>query len=244
MEKDIRLALMTGVDIPVEGTQLLMHQPTIKEISMVGEKEFFAGAQCLCISKSMFVEDKSLLENTNNFQIFMTVMSRPETQDKKESVMQVLSLLFPNFKVLFTPRSLNLVGQEGQSCLIDESNFEQLQEYFNKVFCTKDGPMDQQSFNPANAKAKEIADKLMRGRQRVAEQNGSADQSIFSQYTSILTIGLQSMSLQNLIDLTMYQLLDLMERYTLYVNWDMDVRTRLAGGKPDKQPDNWMKNLH
>jgi hypothetical protein len=43
----------------------------------------------------------------------MTVMSRPETQDKKESVMQVLSLLFPNFKVLFTPRSLNLVGQEG-----------------------------------------------------------------------------------------------------------------------------------
>jgi hypothetical protein len=28
--------------------------------------------------------------------------------------------------------------------------------------------MDQQAFNPANERAKEIADKLMRGRQRVA----------------------------------------------------------------------------
>jgi hypothetical protein len=30
--------------------------------------------------------------------------------------------------------------------------------------------MDQQAFNPANAKAKEIADKLMRGRKRIAAQ--------------------------------------------------------------------------
>lgn len=243
MEKDIRLALMAGTDIPIENTQLILHQPTIKEISMIGEKEYFTGAQCLCISKNMFAEDKTLLENSNNFQIFMTVMSRPETIDKKADVIQVLSLLFPNYQIQFTPRSI-ILHNEDINQMIDESNFEDIQEYFQKVFCTSNGPMDQQSFNPANDKAKEIAEKLMRGRQRVAEQNGSANQSIFSQYTSILTIGIQSMSLHDLLNLTMFQILDLMERYMLYVNWDMDVRTRLAGGKPDKQPDNWMKNLH
>lgn len=243
MEKDIRLALMAGTDIPIENTQLILHQPTIKEISMIGEKEYFTGAQCLCISKNMFTEDKTLLENSNNFQIFMTVMSRPETIDKKADVIQVLSLLFPNYQIQFTPRSI-ILHKEDINQMIDESNFEDIQEYFQKVFCTSNGPMDQQSFNPANDKAKEIAEKLMRGRQRVAEQNGSANQSIFSQYTSILTIGIQSMSLHDLLNLTMFQILDLMERYMLYVNWDMDVRTRLAGGKPDKQPDNWMKNLH
>ena len=46
------------------------------------------------------------------------------------------------------------------------------------------------------------------------------------------------------MDLTMFQLYDLVERYGLYVNWDIDIRSRLAGGKPDKQPDNWMKNIH
>jgi len=30
----------------------------------------------------------------------------------------------------------------------------------------------------------------------------------------------------------------------LYVNWDLDIRSRLAGGKTEKQPDNWMKNIH
>ena len=55
--------------------------------------------------------------------------------------------------------------------------------------------MDQQAFNPGDAKAREIAEKLMRGRQRVAAQKGQSNTSIFSQYLSILTVGLQSMSL-------------------------------------------------
>jgi hypothetical protein len=55
--------------------------------------------------------------------------------------------------------------------------------------------MDQQAFNPADAKAREIAEKLMRGRQRVAAQKGQTNISIFSQYLSTITVGLGSMSL-------------------------------------------------
>lgn len=84
----------------------------------------------------------------------------------------------------------------------------------------------------------------MRARQRVAAQKGQSNSSILSQYISILTVGVASMSLLDVMELTMYQLYDLVERYMLYVNWDIDVRCRLAGGKPDTQPDNWMKNLH
>jgi hypothetical protein len=50
--------------------------------------------------------------------------------------------------------------------------------------------------------------------------------------------------LQQVADLTMYQIYDLMERYSLYTNWDLDIRSRLAGGKPDSKPDNWMKIIH
>ena len=52
------------------------------------------------------------------------------------------------------------------------------------------------------------------------------------------------MSLKDAMDLTVYQLYDLVERYTLYVNWDLDVRTRLAGGDPKDKVDNWMKQIH
>ena len=240
---DTRLALMCGTDIPVPKCQITIHQPRLKEIALIGESDFFSGVQCLCLNKSMFVKDESHLANTNNFQIFMTIMSEKEAVEKKYAVQSVCTLLFPKHKVIFTPRSIILSGN-GESNMIDETNFEFLQAAITDICCLKTGPMDQQAFNPANNKAREIAEKLMRGRQRVAAQKGETNISIFSQYLSILTVGLGSMSLQDAMDLTMFQLYDLVERYMLYINWDMDVRCRLAGGKPDHEPDNWMKSIH
>ena len=240
---DKRLALMCGTDIPVPECQIVIHQPRLKEISYIGETDFFTGIQYLCLNKSMFVKDENALEDISNFQIFMTIMSEKETIEKKKAVQQVFTLIFPDYKVFLTPRSIT-ISQGQETFLIDENNFEYLQAALSDICCLKTGPMDQQSFNPHDAKAREIAEKLMRGRQRVAAQKGETNVSIFTQYLSILTVGLGSMSLKDLSDLTMYQLYDLVERYMLYVNWDMDVRCRLAGGKPDSQPDNWMKNIH
>ena len=239
---DTRLSLMCGTDYPLPECELTIHQPRIKEIAFIGESDFFSGIQCLCLNKSMFVKDESLLRDTNNFQIFMTIMSEKDAIDKKFAVQQVCALLFPNHKVMITPRSVLLSGG-GATIQIDENNFEYLQSALTNICCLKTGPMDQQSFNPANAKAREIAEKLMRGRARVAAEKGQSNTSIFSQYLSILTVGLH-IPIQEIMDLTIYQLYDLVERYMLYINWDMDVRCRLAGGKPDNQPDNWMKNIH
>ena len=235
---DLRLALMSGIDIPVPECQVILHQPTIKEIAFIGNEDFFIGVQTLCLYKSMFVEDKKVLEEINNFQIFMTVMNDKECADKKRDVIQILTLLFPGAQILFTPRSL-IIG----SATIDANNFEFLQETLRLIFCSKTGPMDQQAFNPADDKSREIAQKLMRGRQRVAAQKGESNSCVFTQYISILTVALR-IPPQELLNCTMYQLYDLMERYSLYNAWDLDVRVRLAGGKPDSQPDNWMKNIH
>lgn len=242
---DIRLALMCGIDIPVPEIQSIIHQPKIREIAYVGEKDFFIGMQCFCINKDILHinEGESLLRNTSNFQIFMTMMQEKEMADKKQAVQQFLTLLFPNKKILFTPMTILLQGEDNSS-MIDESNFEILQSLVKEIFCAKSNNSQELGFNPANDAAKKIADKLMRGRQRVAELNGTANASIFSQYLSMLTVGLHSMSLQDLMDLTMFQLFDLVERYQLYINWDIDIRSRLAGAKSDNKPDNWMKNIH
>ena len=241
---DIRLALLTGSDIPVPECQIAIHQPNIKEISLMGESDFFKAVQCLTLNKSMFVQDKDVLDNITNFQIFMTVMSEKETVDKREAVNALFLLIFPACRVMFTPRSLIIQNPTTNSSItIDDDNFDFLQTAIRAVFCTREGPMDQQSFNPANDKAREIAEKLMRGRQRVAEQNGSASVSIFSQYLSSLSIGL-NISILELSKYTMFQIFDAMERYSLYTNWDIDIRSRLAGAKMDSKPDNWMKNIH
>ena len=239
---DYRLALMTGVDIPIPELQLALHQPTIKEISMVGEQDFFVGIQMLCVKKEMYIQDESLLASTTNFQIFMTMMNEQQIADKKQCVLQVLSLILPNHHIIFTPRSMVL--KKGEEIInIDEGNFEILQQVLIQQFCLQGSGQEQ--FNPQSKKAKEIAQKLMKARQRVAqlkaeEQSGS----MFGQYISLLTVGLGSMTINDCVSLTMYQLYDLVERYSLYINWDLDIRAKLAGSTDNKPVDNWMKQIH
>lgn len=245
MAYDSNLALMVGSDIPIPELQLIIHQPKIKEIALIGETDFFQGIQCLTVDKDILqnVSEKSL-ETTSNFEIFIMLMNSKETTEKRSAVLQVLSLLLPDNKVSFTPRAMLLINrQTNESLIIDTSNFNFLQNIVKDIFCMKN-QLNTTNFNPGSKKAKEIADKLMRARQRVAAQNGNGGGSIFVQYVSTLSVALGSMSLNDCLNLTMYQMFDLVERYTLWMSWDLDVKTRLAGGKPDSKPDNWMKNIH
>ena len=240
---DLRLALMCGTDIPVPECQLIIHQPKIKEIALIGEKDFFIGYQTLLVNRNMIEQGENVPLNITNFQIFMTIMKEKETADKKEAVLQLFQLIFPDCKATFLPASIIISGK-GNTATIDDNNFEFFQEAIKFVFCFSSGRQDQTTFNPANEQARQIAEKLMRGRARVAAQNGQANASIFSQYLSVITVGIGSMSLKDAMDLTMYQMFDLVERYALYVDWDIDIRARLAGATPDGKPENWMKNIH
>ena len=243
--RDYRLALQCGIDLPVPECQIVLHQPRISEIGLIGETDFFTGVQCLCLYKTMFVSDKTDLSDVNNFQIFMTIMQEKEAKDKKDATRLVLSLVLPEYNILFTPNSIVLQPHDKglENKTIDIENFEQFQEILRLVFCMKEGPMTQQAFNPKGNKAKEIAEKLMKGRERIAAENGSDRTSIFSQYMSILQVGLH-LPPSVLNEMTMYQLYDEVERYMLKAAWDQDVQVRLAGGKPEGKPDNWMKNIH
>ena len=136
-----------------------------------------------------------------------------------------------------------IMKDKEEQVIIDSNNFEVLQNVIRTVCCINSGPMDQQAFNPANEKAREIAQKLMRGRERVAAQKKNSISSMFVQYLSILSVAL-NLSIEELKNYTIFQFYDLIERYSLWLNWDIDIKTRLAGGKPDNHPDNWMKSLH
>ena len=240
---DYRLALMTGVDFPIPELQLCIHQPTIKEISMLGEEVFFMGVQLLSINKDMYGEDELLLKGTSNFQLFMMMMNETVFQDRKNEVLAVLDLFFPNAKVAITPRSL-IINHDDIISIIDEGNFEILQQIVGQICCLKQEQEDK--FNPESEQAKEIAAALMKARKKTAEAKNleRGNESMLGQYLSILTVGVNSMSLKDCIELTLFQVHDLVERYSLYMNWDLDIRSRLMGAKGDKPVENWMKPIH
>lgn len=241
---DIDLALITGIDIPIPECQLILHQPTIKEISMIGEMNYFYGMQCLCVTKDMCMdlpeEEKA---NIKNFYLLINIISNPQTVDKRKQVVMTLELLFPGSKINITPRTL-LINLDGKNFIIDEDNFDFFQAVLKKVFDLGQG--EQINYNPGNDEARRIVEKIMRGRKRVAaaKQTEQEQHSLLSQYVSVLAVGMNSMSIEDLINLTVYQLIDLVERYNMWLAWDLDIKARLAGGKPEKEVDDWRKPIH
>ena len=166
---------------------------------------------------------------------------------RQNKLSSVLTIFFPGYTIQFLPTGLYFNNaQLKHSLVINETNFNVLKEILSEVSGLNNATGGQNSnFNPKGAKAAKIAAKLMTGRQRAAQQsNGDSIEGALGRYVSILTVGLSSMSINDCLNLTVYQLYDLIERYGLYIGWDLDIRSRLAGGKPDDKPDDWMKNLH
>lgn len=238
------LALMCGTGIPCPQFQITFHQPSIKEIAMIGETNFFTGVQCLLINKKLVnLPDNFDLSQITNFHIFMMVMQEKTEILKKQAVQMVLSLMLPDFSSTFIPNRSLLLTKEGQTITLDENNFENFQEVIREFLSPsfKDGADGTGTFNPQGAKAEEIAKKLMRGRERVAAQQTESG-SALSQYVSVLSVGM-GLAPQEISQLTLYSFFDLIERYMLYLNWDIDLRARMAGAKNDKPMENWMKKL-
>ena len=238
---------MAGIDIPIPELQLTIHVPVIKEIALMGETKFFMAVQYLCLDKESLIQDETLLSSLTNFQVLMKVLEQSQDKDKKNAVIMLLTLLFPDYIPVITRNSIILTKQgENQPLLIDDNNFDIFQSVLKEILCVNSlFQGNNVIYNPANDRAKEIAEKLMRGRRKVAEIKSKVNnESVITRYISILTIGSNTMSLEDCLNLNMFQIFDLMERYNAFIEWDVDLRVRLAGGKPDKPVESWMRDIH
>ena len=238
---------MAGIDIPIPELQLIVHVPTIKEIALMGETKFFMAVQYLCLDKESLIQDETLLSSLTNFQVLMKVLEQSQDKDKKSAIIMLLTLLFPDYIPMITKNSIILNKPESKETrLIDNENFEIFQDAIKEILCVNSIFQGNNIiYNPANDRAKEIAEKLMRGRKKVAEiKSKGNNESVLTRYISILTIGTNTMSIEDCLNLNMFQIFDLMERYSAFVEWDVDLRVRLAGGKPDKPVESWMRDIH
>ena len=153
---DNELLLLSSNDIPFLEAQVNIHQPTLSEISLIGEESFFSGCQFLNFSKSILnLEDKTDLEDRSDFEIFMSIMCSSEKLDYKNNAMMVLTLLFPTSQIKFMPNELVLMNKNGLS-RINSANFDAFKDIIVSMFELND--LDTGGgYNPADSRAEKIA---------------------------------------------------------------------------------------
>ena len=244
------LTLISGIDVPIPEIGVNIHQPTIREIAYIGEKSFYEAAQTIIIQKEDFInglenitqEDKTALSLMSNFEIFLKLVEANPLSSTK--VQMLLSLLFPDFNSSIEERFIFLVHpKEQKSILINDSTFEILQEVITTILCLQSGNTKEE-FNPQGDRAREIAEKIKRGRERAARLKGEKEQqsNFLSKYISGLGIGTNTLNIHNVLDLTLYQLLNQLERYGLYTQYNISIQAKMAGAK-DVEDVDWLKDI-
>ena len=242
MEEINKLLLLSGNDIPFRMGRCSMHQPRLKEIAFIGEEAFQIGSHFLLFNKdNLQMQDKTGLENQSNFHIFMSVMNSAEGAKHKTDAMMVLTLMFPNAEVKIDKDKI-LLQLENFESSINEYNFDEFQDIIRQMFCLNSMGGDGE-FNPADALARKIAEKLKKRQQKLAEMKGEQKVNLFGRYVSILAVGLQK-DMNELMQYTVYQIINEFERFRMKQDFDIYIQAKMAGAKDLEEVKNWMEDIH
>lgn len=230
------LLFLSGNNIPFVGAQLIIHQPTIKEIGLIGEEVFFTGCQLLNFSKNLLTEeDKSNLEDQTNFDILIAILREQNAvmQKNRNCVNMVLALLFPEYSIHFQKNCILLQREDDKNeYQINNNNFEEFKEIISIMFQLKQD--DKPTFNPSGELANRIAAKLQKRHQKLAEEKPDKKIDILSRYVSILSVA-QCKDMNILLNYTVYQLFDEFKRNELKMGYDIYLKAKMAGAQDLKE---------
>lgn len=244
------LQLITGIDIPFISGGVTIHQPRMSDIAAIGgETVFRFGNEVLFISKNkLSIKDKSDLEEFDNFDILMSIISQDFGQSS-DNFLLLLSILFPYYQIEIDDIGIKLIKSDNDFGYIDKKNFEEFKDIVKQIFCLEKN--EESDFDPANESAKKIAEKIRKGRAKVqllknaamGEKDDILTSSMFEQYMSILSIGL-GVDINIFNNYTIYQLNDAFDRFLLKDAGDIHLKASLAGATGMDPVDNWMGDSH
>ena len=235
-----KLLLISGNDIPFPKAQAIIHQPRVKEIAYMGEKNFHLGSHLITFDKKMLSDkDKIGLEDQSNFHIFMTVMNDFSGNTHRNEALMVLTLLFPQYEIKIDKDKI-LLQSENFSSTLNEDNFYLFQDILNQIFCFESSSDD---YDPADDLAKKVADKIKKGKERKAKQKEGqvVKFDIYKKFATTLSIGM-NIDINTILDYTIYQLSESYNKYIEKVNFDTYIKAKLAGAQDLEEVKNWMED--
>lgn len=182
---------LSGQDVPIPECNIVVHQPTIKQIVMFKESHFLAGVGILAHAKenaNRVRENNSSAYQFSDFQILLAVIT--QDSDINSSVDSLFQLIFPQYKVVITNEEIYFYDGERRAGMVHERNYDAFINTIDKLFTL---PSDRKKeYNPANEKARKIAEKFKARDEILAKKKGREDgsPSLFGTYVSVLSIGM------------------------------------------------------
>lgn len=229
MNVDLEGKMLSNLPILIDNVGYI-YSLTLKEIAQIGITRYNQILSFMCFN----IED--IIKNTTDDDIDYTTFDIILGNCLKDKEFAEIILLGLN---LFFREDVNLspniggfiVGdiKEEQKRMITRDNYEEIKEIIKiKNGINKNKTKD--DYNPANAKAKEILLKLKKSKEKIEKAKGSdtTDLTLWD-LVSILASNSNNLNIINIWELDMYQFNNQFARMQIFENYDVNVRSLLAG---------------
>lgn len=231
------LQLITGIDLPIEAFGITLHQPRLREIAMLGEQNYFVALSIFRMSKDQL---KIQSPDVTNWMIFK------ESLTQKVEGINDLNALLSNFLQLFLVQKLiigpnSLILQDKDKLInIEPDQFDDFQALISQVGGASLLSSSEETYNPINRRAAEIANKLKKAHQKLAARQPKAKgKGFLSRYIKAVVVA-TSNSIEDVKNMTLLQLNEIMQTYLAYEAYDIEIKSRLAGAKNQDKLVHWM----
>ena len=210
---------LSGQDVPIPECNIIIHQPTIKQIVMFKESNFLTAINLF----GKIHENAERVRNSNeqanqfnDFQILMALIN--QDKNMQQSADSLFKLIFPQYIVEIDENTISFYQEERRFGMIDLYNYEAFENIINSLFAIPDKG---NSYNPANDKAKELAKKFKERADILAKQKKENINSVslYGTYVSVLSVGM-NIDINILFNYTPFQLYNIFDRYWKKVNSD------------------------
>lgn len=236
--------LLSGASIHIPSIGITIYQPKLYEIAEIGEKNFYNFLSFFRINKDSIIsnikdhETLYLLENCGDYELLIILMqNEPEIEI---GIRTILNLIIKDLKnIKFNENFIFLSTNTGQQYIIDNNSFLMIKDIIYQIFNLEDSTKE---FNPANKMASDITNKIMERRKKLDELKGKKEQSIFADFVSILAIGLSCPDVSKILNLTVYQIFNLIKRFNMYSQYNIQIQALVQGAENIELID-WSKTI-
>lgn len=210
---------------------------TLREIAEIGERTYNKHLNAITFD----IEDIEKIKGDEGEEITLTpyeillvnIFYTDVEVNFHKTIIDALTFFFKE-KPTFDERGFFYFGNMSEGRLIHKENFDELRNLLKEQNCLLSKKEKEDIYNPANERAKKIAEKLNKARKKITELKKKKEEKSETSLTlfdlvSILASNGNNLNITNIWDLTMYQFNDQFNRMKMLDEYEVNVQALLHG---------------
>jgi len=227
LKDDLELLLLSG--LPIELEMGILYPLKLKDIVKLGYIKYNYYISLLLIDKSQLQNNDIDINDITNFDIVF--QSCVMDEKFRKSYFEMLELFFKETVQL--GNGFFYFSELNEKKIIYKDNFNEIIRLLKEINSMKN--KEENEFNPANDKAKEIADRMKKAREKINKVKAKSGEDLsLSDLISAFAFYNKNTDLNSIFEMTIYQFNNQFQRMQLVNNYEISVQSLLHGADPKK----------